>query len=68
MSPPFSAFSSDGRLVNTGLIEDYAEVLVKQGVSGAWVNGSSGEWANMTISERKASIEAWVKTSQHKNG
>lgn len=42
-------------------IENYAEFLVKSKVSGVFVNGTTGEGSSLTVDERKATLESWVK-------
>jgi len=42
-------------------IENYAEFLVKSKVSGVFVNGTTGEGSSLTVEERKATLESWVK-------
>jgi len=42
-------------------IENYAEFLIKSGVNGVFVNGTTGEGASLTTDERKKILEYWVK-------
>lgn len=55
---PFTPFTEDGE-VNLSIIPAYAEMLVKNGLKGVFVNGSSGEGYMMTVEERKSVAEAW---------
>jgi len=42
-------------------IENYAEFLIKSKVSGVFVNGTTGEGSSLTVDERKATLESWIK-------
>lgn len=57
---PFTPFDSEGN-INLAPIPAYARMLKKNGLKGAFVNGSSGEGYMLTTDERKAIAEAWVK-------
>ncbi|MCE5345294.1 MAG: dihydrodipicolinate synthase family protein [Bacteroidales bacterium] len=59
IAAPFTPFDKDGS-VNLKNIPEYANRLKKDGVSGAFVCGSSGEGLLMTTEERKAVLETWV--------
>jgi len=59
IAAPFTPFNQDGS-INVNNIPDYAKLLKKDGVSGAFVCGSSGEGLLMTTAERKTVLEAWV--------
>ena len=59
---PYAPFSADGE-VNLGIIGKYAEMLVKNGMKGVFVNGSTGEGCNLDDSERMKIAEEWVKVS-----
>jgi len=58
VAAPFAPMHSDGSL-NLEAIPAYAEKLRTDGVAGVFVNGSTGEGLSLTMSERKASAEAW---------
>ena len=49
--------------VNVNPIPAYAEMLVKNGLKGVFINGSSGEGYMLTIGERKKVAEAWMKVA-----
>lgn len=51
--------------INLQIIEKYSKDLVSQGVKGIFLCGTNGESVSLTISERKALLEAWVKTSEY---
>nr|CAI5869694.1 unnamed protein product [Callosobruchus analis] len=67
-APVFTVFNND-LSVNTTIIPKYAKFLADNGVDGVLVHGTSGEGMSMTVSERKAVLEEWVKavktTKQH---
>lgn len=55
----FSPFDSKSQL-DLGIIPAYAEHLKKNGVVGAFINGTTGEGASLTLSEKKALTAAWA--------
>ena len=55
----FTPMNDDGSLA-LERIPDYADFLVKNGIAGAFVNGTTGEGSSLTQAERKAVAEAWV--------
>lgn len=57
---PFTPYLENGE-VNYDIIPAYADMLKKNGLKGAFVNGSSGEGYMLTTDERKRLAEAWVK-------
>ncbi len=56
---PFTPFDKSGE-VNFSAIEPYAAMLVKTGLSGVFINGSSGEGYMLTDEERKALAQKWI--------
>jgi N-acetylneuraminate lyase len=60
LAAPYTAMNEDGSL-NYSLIEPYKKFLIKNGVAGVFVNGSSGEGVSLTTEERKKAAELWVK-------
>ena len=56
----FSAFHEDGSL-NLSLIPGLVDKLVEDGVTGVFLCGTNGEGPNLTIEERMAVAEAYVK-------
>jgi N-acetylneuraminate lyase len=56
----FSAFHEDGSL-NLSLIPGLVDKLVDDGVTGLFLCGTNGEGPNLTIEERMAVAEAYVK-------
>lgn len=55
---PFTPFTPDGRLAATR-IPDLARLLAKNGVTGAFVCGTTGEGYSLTVSERQQVLQAW---------
>jgi len=62
IAAPFTPFSPDYSL-NLDVVPKIAEHLVRQNVAGAFVGGSTGEWASLTLEERKALAVAWRKAA-----
>ena len=52
--------NSDGSL-NTDLINSYSQFLIRNKVTGVFMNGSTGDFTSLTIDERKALTLAWSK-------
>jgi N-acetylneuraminate lyase len=59
---PFTPFYENGE-VNFEPIEAYANMLVKNGLKGVFINGSSGEGYMLTYDERIALAEKWVSVA-----
>lgn len=59
---PFTPLNDD-RSLNLSLIAPYAELLIRNGLDGVFVCGSTGEGALLTISERMAVAQRWVEVS-----
>ena len=62
VAAPFTPMHPDGEL-NTGLIEKYHKLLEASGVSGAFINGSTGEGVSTTKEEKLLVAEAWARAS-----
>ena len=58
INAPFTPFHADGS-VNLAPIPAYAELLVRNGLKGVFINGSSGEGYMLTEDERMHLAEAW---------
>ena len=63
VAAPYTPFGADGH-VNTGIIEEYAEYLGLMGITGVFVCGTTGEWPALTVSERKAILEEWIRCAK----
>ncbi|MBD9093892.1 MAG: N-acetylneuraminate lyase [Bacteroides oleiciplenus] len=59
INAPFTPFYKDGE-VNYEPIAAYADMLVKNGLKGVFINGSSGEGYMLTEEERMKLAERWV--------
>lgn len=59
----YAPMHQDGSL-NTACIKDYGSFLIRNGISGVFMNGSTGDFTSLTIEERKAITLAW---SQNKS-
>ncbi|MDX9882506.1 MAG: dihydrodipicolinate synthase family protein [Prolixibacteraceae bacterium] len=60
IAAPFTPMSGDGSL-NLGMVAPYAARLKKDGVSGVFICGTTGEGMLMEIEERMAVAEQWIK-------
>jgi len=59
ISAPFTGFNAD-MSVNTAIVKKYAASLKKAGVSGVFVNGSTGEGLSLTVAQRKQLAQSWA--------
>jgi N-acetylneuraminate lyase len=59
IAAPFTALHPDGSL-NLNAIESQAAALVKNGVSGAFICGTTGEGLSLTTQERLQVAEKWM--------
>ncbi len=59
IAAPFTPMLKDGS-VNLTLIPDYYAFLKRNGVTGAFITGSTGEGVSLTLQEKKAIAEAWA--------
>lgn len=64
ISAPFTPFNADGQL-NLSIIPDYYRFLKLNGVTGAFICGSTGEGVSLTLAEKKLVAEAWAACSNH---
>ncbi|HYG74011.1 MAG TPA: dihydrodipicolinate synthase family protein [Planctomycetota bacterium] len=62
VAAPFTPLQRDGSL-NLGQIEQYSAMLVANGVSGAFICGTTGEGASLTTAERMQVAERWVSAA-----
>ena len=58
---PFTPFDADGN-VNFDPIPAYATMLAANGLTGVFINGSSGEGYMLTSEERMALAEKWMES------
>lgn len=64
IAAPFTPFSVDGAL-NLSLIPEYYETLKQNGITGAFISGSTGEGVSMSLEERKKVASAWADATRH---
>lgn len=62
INAPFTPFHADGSM-NLAPIPAYAELLVRNGLKGVFINGSSGEGYMLTEDERMQLAEAWMQAA-----
>ncbi len=62
IAAPFTPFQANGSLA-LDVIPKQAAQLAADGVSGAFVCGSTGEGASLTMAERKQVAEVWVQSA-----
>jgi N-acetylneuraminate lyase len=60
IAAPFTPMDDKGN-INLKPIADYAEKLIANGLSGAFICGTAGEGASLTTGERKLIAEEWVR-------
>lgn len=58
IAAPFTPLHRDGSL-NPDAVEDYYQLLKFNGVSGAFICGSTGEGSSLTQEEKMQLVEAW---------
>ncbi|MEX8546899.1 MAG: dihydrodipicolinate synthase family protein [Mucilaginibacter sp.] len=64
ISAPFSPLNKEGE-PNIERIPAYYNFLKQNGITGAFINGSTGEGVSLTINEKKKIAEAWAACSNH---
>lgn len=62
INAPFTPFGEDGD-IQLAIIDDYAQMLVKNGIKGVFINGSSGEGYLLTNDERMQLAERWMEVA-----
>jgi N-acetylneuraminate lyase len=63
IAAPFTPMKEDGSL-HLALIPKYYDMLVANGVTGAFICGSTGEGVSMTVAEKKAVAEVWASCAR----
>lgn len=56
----YAPMKEDGSL-NVAVIKEYGEFLIRNRVSGVFMNGSTGDFTSLTTDERKQITAAWSK-------
>lgn len=59
IAAPFTAMDKAGNL-NTDMVPEYYNLLRKNGVAGAFINGSTGEGVSLTQREKQMHAEKWA--------
>ncbi|EAS41777.1 N-acetylneuraminate lyase [Photobacterium profundum] len=63
IAAPHTPFDAKGN-VNLPIIDKIAEHLIKDGVNGVYICGTTGEGIHCSVEERKAIAERWAEVSQ----
>ena len=66
IAAPFTPMHTDGSL-NLSIIPDYYGFLKANGITGAFICGSTGEGVSMTTAEKKQVAQAWASCSNRDN-
>lgn len=64
ISAPFAPLNDKGEL-NVDIIPAYYSFLKQNGITGAFINGSTGEGVSLTLNEKKQVTEAWAAATKH---
>lgn len=64
IAAPFTPMHRNGD-VNLDLIPEYYQLLKKNGVTGAFICGSTGEGPSLTVEEKKLISQAWGEVTRH---
>lgn len=62
IAAPHTPFDAEG-MVNFPVIDKIAAHLIKDGVKGVYICGTTGEGIHCSVAERKAIAERWVKAA-----
>ena len=65
ISAVYSTLNSSQKL-DFGIVSDYQKYLMNNGVGGAFVNGSTGDFVSLSVEERKTNIKHWSKYRSNK--
>lgn len=63
IAAPFTPMSTTGAL-NLDLVADYYRMLKINGISGAFICGSTGEGPSLTLTEKKLLAAAWAEATK----
>lgn len=64
IAAPFTPFHPSGEL-NLSIIPEYYAMLKENGVTGAFISGSTGEGVSMSLEEKKQVATAWANATHH---
>jgi N-acetylneuraminate lyase len=59
VAAPFTPMDQNGNL-NLGMVPEYYNFLERNGVTGAFINGSTGEGVSLTQKEKQVHAEKWA--------
>ncbi len=62
IAAPFTPFKTNGS-INLQMIDKYCELVVRNGLNGVFVCGTSGEGYSLTTDERKALTKKWIEVA-----
>jgi N-acetylneuraminate lyase len=62
IAAPLTGYKSDGS-INKDVIPQYVAMLHNNGVTGAFINGTTGEGLSLTINERMTLAKQWVQSA-----
>jgi N-acetylneuraminate lyase len=60
IAAPFTPMDKDGN-INYGMIKPYYDFLERNGIVGAFINGSTGEGVSLTQKEKQLQAEKWAE-------
>lgn len=63
VAAPFTPFNNDGSL-NLSIIPAYYHLLKTNGITGAFICGSTGEGVSLSFNEKKSVAEAWASATK----
>ena len=66
IAAPFAPLNEKGNVV-TDKIPEYYQLLEKNGVVGAFINGTTGEGVSLTTAERMLITEKWTEAARSRN-
>ena len=64
IAAPFTPMHADGS-INSALVPSYYAFLKQNGVTGAFICGSTGEGVSLTMPEKKEIAEAWAESTKN---
>jgi N-acetylneuraminate lyase len=67
VAAPFTPMKPD-KTLNIDVIKTYYDFLLKNGVKGAFINGSTGEGVSLTAAEKNLQAQEWARCSKENPG
>ena len=62
IAAPLTGYNRDGS-INKDVIPQYVEMLHKNGITGVFLNGTTGEGLSLTINERMSISKRWIDSA-----